>query len=77
VPHRSHPLAFEGATKVVEGRAGEMHYPDEKPVAATAIVVAVVLGVGTLVRLISSTYEPNLDHRYQGTSATLLAMAGK
>jgi hypothetical protein len=54
-----------------------MHYPDEKPVAATAIVVAVVLGVGTLVRLISSTYEPNLDDRYQGTSATLLAMARK
>ena len=54
-----------------------MHYPDEKPVAAAAIVVAVVLGVGILARLISTTYEQKIDHRYQGTSATLLAMVGK
>ena len=50
---------------------------DERPVAATAIVVAFVLGVATLTRLISTTYEPNIGHRYQGTSATLLAMVGK
>ena len=62
---------------MVEGRAGEMHYPDEKPVAATAIVVGVVLGVGTLLRLISSTYEPNLSHQRPAAFETLLAMVRK
>jgi hypothetical protein len=54
-----------------------MHYPDEKPVAATAIVVGVVLGVGTLLRLISSTYEPNLSHQRPAAFETLLAMVRK
>jgi len=54
-----------------------MHDRDEKPVAATAVVVAVVLGVAALVRLISSTYEPNIGHRHPATSAPLWEMAGK
>jgi hypothetical protein len=54
-----------------------MHYRDEKPVAATAIVVAVLLSVGALVRVINSTYEPNVGHRHPATSAPLWVMAGK
>jgi hypothetical protein len=54
-----------------------MHYRDDKPVAATAIVVAVVLGVGALVRVINSTYEPDIGNRDPAISAPLWVMAGK
>jgi hypothetical protein len=54
-----------------------MHYRDDKPVAATAVVVAFVLGVAILVRVIGSTYEPNIEARYPGTSASSWVMAGK
>jgi hypothetical protein len=54
----------------------EMRYGDEKPKAATAIVVAVILGVGALVRVIN-TYEPNIGHRHPATSPPLWVMAGK
>jgi hypothetical protein len=60
----------------MNGEAG-MHYRDDKPMAATAIVVAVVLGIGGLVRIINSTYEPNIGHRPSTTSAPLWVMAGK
>jgi hypothetical protein len=50
---------------------------DEKPVAAAAVVVAVVLGVATVVRIISNTYAPNLGDRYPGTSTPLWVLAGK
>lgn len=51
-----------------------MHYRDEKPVAATAIVVAVVLGVSALVRLVNGSAEPNVR---QPTPAVFFVMAGK
>jgi hypothetical protein len=51
-----------------------MHYRDEKPVAATAIVVMVTLGVSALVRLINGSYEPSFDQRHRATS---FVMAGK
>jgi hypothetical protein len=52
----------------------EMHYRDEKPVAATAIVVVVVLGVSALVRLLNGSYEPTIGPRHPATS---FVMAGK
>jgi hypothetical protein len=54
-----------------------MHYRDDKPMAATAMVVAVVLGIGGLVRIINSTYEPNIGHRPPASSAPVWVMAGK
>jgi hypothetical protein len=40
-----------------------MRHRDEKPIAATALVVAVVLGIGTLVRVIN-TYEAAIEDRH-------------
>jgi hypothetical protein len=51
-----------------------MHYRDERPVAATAIVVAAVLGVSALVRLVNAGHEPSSAHQ---PPPTLFVMAGK
>ena len=53
-----------------------MHGRDDKPIAATAIVVAVVLAVGALIRVVGR-YEP--EHRALTSSnfATIVAMTGK
>jgi hypothetical protein len=52
-----------------------MHYRDDKPVAATSVVMAVVLGIGALVRLVNSAYEPNNGH--PANPEPLWVMAGK
>jgi hypothetical protein len=54
-----------------------MQDQDEKPVTATAMVVAVVLGIAAVVRVVTSTHGPNLEDRYPGTSAPLWTLAGK
>jgi hypothetical protein len=50
---------------------------DEKPLAATALVVAFVLGVSALVRVIGGAYEPNPAGHHPGTGSQLWVMAGK
>ena len=42
---------------------------DEKPLAATAVVVGFVLTVALLLRLVGATYEPKTDDRYRSGSA--------
>jgi hypothetical protein len=51
-----------------------MHHGDEKPLAATAIVVAVVLGVSAFVRLVNGGPEPNARQPHPAVS---FVMAGK
>jgi hypothetical protein len=63
--------------KKIKGGGAKMHCRDDKPVAATAVVVAVVLGVGVLVRLIGGTYAPNTGHGHPATSAPLWVLAGE
>jgi hypothetical protein len=48
---------------------------DEKPLAATALVVAFVLGVSALVRVISGAYEPNPADHHLGTGSPLWVLA--
>jgi len=50
---------------------------DEKPLAATAIVVAFVLGVSVLVRVISGAYEANPSGHHPGTGSPLWVLAGQ
>jgi hypothetical protein len=51
-----------------------MHYRDERPVAATAIVVAVVLGLSALVRLVNAGHERNIVQQHP---PTLFVIAGE
>ena len=48
---------------------------DEKPLAATALVVAFVLGVSALVRVINGAYEPNPAGHHPGTGSPLWVLA--
>jgi hypothetical protein len=50
---------------------------DEKPLAATAIVVGFVLGVSVLVRVISGPHEANLASNHPGTASPLWVLAGE
>ena len=50
---------------------------DEKPLAATAVVVGFVLTVALLLRLVGATDEPNTGDRYRGSSTLLWPIAGK
>ncbi len=54
-----------------------MHGRDDKPIVATAIVVAVVFAIGALVRVVGITYKP--EHRAPAPSNfdTVVAMTGK
>ena len=51
-----------------------MHYRDERPVAATAIVVVAALCVSALIRLVNGSLEPSIGRPHQATSFVL---AGK
>jgi hypothetical protein len=50
---------------------------DEKPLAATAIVVAFVLGVSALVRVMSGPHEANLSGYQPGNVTPLWVLAGE
>ena len=54
-----------------------MHHRDDRPLAATAIVTAVLFGVGALVQVINSANEPNIVAQRVATSTPLWVMAGK
>jgi len=49
---------------------------DEKPLAATAVVVAFVLGVSALVRAISGPRESNPAGNHPSTATPLWVLAG-
>jgi hypothetical protein len=50
---------------------------DEKPLAATAIVVTFVLGISALVRVISGAQEANVAGNQPGTATPLWVLAGE
>jgi len=54
----------------------DMDRRDEKPLAATAVVVAFVLGVSALVRAISGPHESNPAGNHPSTATPLWVLAG-